>query len=379
MRTRLLSVVTVVGLLLSTTGIGRAQDAATIADILRRLDALEKENAALRREVQSLKAGAPAAAAPAVGPYLDTAVPVLDAPRLTVSADYLHMTVEEGGQDYVLIADDGSASIASGSIEQVEPDWGAGLRVGLAYRLPKDGWELGLRYTRARIEGSDTTYDPDANMGATLIHAEQGADIGDDDFELATADLDFDFDIVDLGLSRTFRMCETVSTRLTAGLQYSKIGRELDVIYSETVPDPTIDVVGIDRDMQLRGVGLRLGVGTDWELGRGVSLFANGAASLIRGDLDWDYRETDVDDGDVNVDISEGVTKVVPVIELGAGLSWNVPLESLALSVEIGYELISYLNLPSADFPDDYAEYKPIESNKDITLHGLFARLQLSF
>ena len=86
--------------------------------------------------------------------------------------------------------------------------------------------------------------------------------------------------------------------------------------------------------------------------------------------------ETDNAGATTITNVSENFDKVVPVLELGMGVSWQYG----SLRLTAGYEMINWSNLVDVpDFVDDFNLGKLGRRVSDFSLDGLVVRAELSF
>lgn len=376
-----LAIVTFVALV-SFVGNVFADDSAQMQRILRRLDALEKENAYLKGRVAALERGQVAVVEEGdvvvEEAYLEVDQTEVEGTGFFVNADYLYMTIDEGGQDYVITQYMAGPMLMGpgGTIEQVEADWDSGFRVGFGYRLPYDGWEANARYTRFHTENDDTTTDANNELQAVLVHPDWWAAVVNN-FDFARATLKHKYDQVDIELGRRSKISENLSVRLFGGLQYTGIQRKLRAQYERTwTGAQTI----VDSNMDMDAFGLRVGADTDWNITPKLSIYTNASGSLLSGKFKYKFSEENYNPNYTTYDLNEKLHQVVPALQLAAGITYSTALNnSLDLSLSVGYEFTKFFNFPISRFVDDVVDGTIVDSSKDFGLHGLVARGRLDF
>jgi hypothetical protein len=131
---------------------------------------------------------------------------------------------------------------------------------------------------------------------------------------------------------------------------------------------------GVFTRVDFDGAGVRVGAEAVWTIGRGFSLFARAAGSLLEGRYEVNQNETNGTATLLNV--SDKFEKVVPVTECGLGLGW----ERNNVRARISYEMTNWSNLVDRpDFVDDVHRGKMVHRLSDLSLNGLSVQLGFGF
>ncbi len=354
----------------------------TTFEILERLNALERENAALRREVMQIKEEKklPAVAAAASEHQLPPVELTEEGYGLSVYGEYLFWNVTED-VDYVL-TQSGTGPV-TGEIKNAAWNWKSGVRVGGSLLLPnRDGWEIGARYTYYRGDGSASFVNPATNSAATRLHPDGLSGVGDDNVGFASIDLDLDFDQLEVEIGRRFWISESLSTRLFGGPHFVWIDRDYSTVYCSSTDCLGLftTIARVDEKLALNAYGLRIGVDGDWHIWRGLSLFGGIAGSAMFGEFEWKNRELVVVADVVQVDVMEDFNRFVPVLQLNAGVGYRHSLnERVSLKGMLGWEAQKFWGFNNTRFVDAMMESANISEAEDLTLHGLTVRLRLDF
>lgn len=132
----------------------------------------------------------------------------------------------------------------------------------------------------------------------------------------ATADLDIDFDLVDLAFRMPWKKSRRWCAEVIWGLRYGSLNQEFT---------STIDFNGtttVDTDIDFNGIGPRVGMLAQRRIGDcGIYAYSQGDASFLVGSFDAEYRQRNTFSGLV-VDNSWESGRVVPQLdyELGVGV-----------------------------------------------------------
>jgi len=241
-------------------------------------------------------------------------------------AEPLYWRVQEDGLDYAIrgryeLITEGSATtpffrlnLTKGEVVHPDVEWKWGFRVGIGYFLPYDGWDLTSKWTRFHNSASDEisqTGNPNPN---DLINFGNGNGIGSyispfwvaqlfDPPGLVTrarARWHYKLDIIDLDLGREFFISRRLSLKPILGMRTAWVKQKFNVLYQKNnhsdPTGPTGNAEGIERTMHVRmkndfwGIGAKVGLNTRWFLGKGFSLYGNGALSVLDGYFDLCYQ-----------------------------------------------------------------------------------------
>ena len=140
------------------------------------------------------------------------------------------------------------------------------------------------------------------------------------------------------------------------------------------LPKPDVDYLGglspaISIQQKTAGRNPRSTVGTITEIYDYLRvLYAQAHLSLLTGRFHTQLTQLAVGAASPLVDVDEKFDKVVPITELGLGLSWSTD----HLQVRLGYELANFFNMvDSLDFVDGQSFGKISRKVSDISYDGL--------
>ncbi len=225
--------------------------------------------------------------------------------------------------------------IETGKVKNVSYDWDWGVRAGLGYDLPHDGWDLFLNWTwfhtTAKSENivdgtsaANTQTWTNASYfnpaGAYSTHASGRA-------LLHWALLDFEF-------GREFLVSKWMMLRPFIGARGAWIHRNLKTHYSGG-----INIVGDDIPLgdnqvwnhlsnRYNAGGLRAGANSAFKLGYGFSFYGDLALSLLYGAQklkQYDYQTQTLINSAQHVfgNVKDTWTTLRPMLDVGLGLRWD--------------------------------------------------------
>jgi hypothetical protein len=269
------------------------------------------------------------------------------------------------GQDYAIVGVNPNFA-PLGEIRSVEGGFDSGFRVGIGYRFPDDGWEVRFLYTYFHTAGDDGVVG-NRNLGVfpTLTHPAFVNEVG-----AASAGNSINLNLFDLELARRFDLSETTGLRLFAGPRYAALDQKFAVTY--TGGDAVRDQVR--RCLCFDGAGVRGGGELNLRLLQALGVYLRGSVSLMTGQFHSCLSEAT--DRRTIVNVSERFDKVIPVLDLGAGVSY----QRGNLRVTLGYEFQNWFGMVEGfDFTDDAHPAKMTRRSGDLGFDGFVLRAEWLF
>ncbi|MBX7065937.1 MAG: hypothetical protein K1X28_01780 [Parachlamydiales bacterium] len=272
--------------------------------------------------------------------------------------------------------------VTNGKTHKPDFDWNWGFRVGASYDTPYDGWDLSSYWTDFHHKTHDsihTSGDPDPNdittgsgtgtfispLWIAKLFSAPGL------MNVASAKWKLGLDLIDLELGRRFLVSQYLSLRpfiaLRAGWihqQYRLFFQTPNINLSPTSIPPSGEGNGREIVALMRnnfwGIGPRVGLNSQWLLGKGFSVYGNAAFSLLTGRFKVRYKLMDqkpvltrsITVVGMNLQVnsspafndsfenSNRVSSVSSIADLGLGLRWDTTARSntLCFSVWAGYD-----------------------------------------
>lgn len=257
----------------------------------------------------------------------------------------------------------------------VDTGYEPGFRVGLSRDFAGTGVDAKVVYTRLHTSFTDRAVAPDGGvLVATLVHKPDKIEA-----LIADARFDFDYDVVDLEVGQTFQAGGShVDVRIFGGARFASIDQEIRATYQgQDFDGGDADRTEVIMDVDLTGVGPRIGAGAAWDVGSGFSVFGHTAASLLVADIDASTFEKRVG-AKVRLDIGQDFEpRVIPVAELSLGLGWTRHYSELsALTLEAGYQVENWFNVVDPLMIDATSKRAHLDKNTatDLSLDGFFVR-----
>ena len=249
--------------------------------------------------------------------------------HLTLRFEALYWKTFEEGLSY------GIKNTAHERVQTPHFDWNWGGRGTLAYKFPSwDKWDLQLSYTyfhatsSASSHGdifpslqtpqSSTVFATSAKFhGVTILNASE------------------------FMVGRTCKVSRWLTFRPSMGVKGVAIHQHFRLHYAggTAVAAGDTDLVYIGG--LYWGLGPRFALDSLWGLGRGFSIFANGAGSLVTGRF-FGHQKDHLDVADITqLDVRNNESVMVPIAELALGFQWDKMManDRYHLGLKLGFEM----------------------------------------
>lgn len=330
-----------------------------------KLELLEQKQQQLEQELELLRQQIAEPETPVVS------VPEDKPQNIEVSAQLLFLQPSTSNlMDFAIVDPGASNTLAvSGDVASLDYDDADSLRIGLTYRPPNTAWDLTASRISFASEAESSAVEPtNGFLFSTITHPFQNESAASAD---ASANLDLNGTDIELGNS--FKIGKQLGLRLFGGLHFSRVDQSMAVNYDGR----DFNNSNLNIDNSFNGFGPRIGSEIKLNLANGLSLFGKGAGSLLFGELDTQYQETDNNDADVVAQISTTENHTVPRMELAVGLSYSPPMgKSTNLNLSLGYEYQYWFNVAnSIRFVDSDSPGVFTQNSEDLSLKGFFIQL----
>lgn len=283
---------------------------------------------------------------------------LLDEARAThffTRAEYLLLTPRRGALDFAVLGPN-QGNPAVGSVGSLDWKANSGIRVGGGIRLSPEGWELGATYTYFHTSADGTLAAP---PGGSLIATRTNPD-DVNAVNSAVAGSSFNYQLLDLDVGRRFQTSSSFSGYLGGGGRVASIDQSFNAFYN----GQTAARAAVSNPINFNGGGLRFGGEGQWNMLGGFGVFGRAFGSMLVGNNQTSQTETNNAGATLVTALSDQFRKVIPVAELGLGLSW----QGQNVRARLGYEIANWFNL--VDTPD-FSNGKYSRRASDLSLDGL--------
>lgn len=304
---------------LALTGGLSAAESGSYRDFEQRLSALEKKQTNVT---------------PAINPQAKNGL------GMFATVDALYWTPKERGPAYAIRNATSTAFPAPGAKSaSISTDWSWGFCLGLGYVVGHDGWDLYANWTR--FHQKDRSHNTTVPVGGSFyplvtVPAYEGTYA-----TTALAEWELGFDTVDLELGRDFFVSKWLSLRPHIGAKGAWIHQHLHVDFSGgNLGLPAGDAIDGVLRSKFNGVGLCIGLNSDWRLGYGFSFYGDVAVALLYGRLKNSELDIDLFSGST-LQTQENAFHVSRAeTDLALGLRWEHVFSKnhFLLSFQFGWE-----------------------------------------
>jgi hypothetical protein len=205
--------------------------------------------------------------------------------------------------------------IQVGPTAMLDPDYEVGFRVGFAWTLDECS-SLGATYTYYR---SETAAAIDAGVTGHVIRSmvmHPSTPDGASDWLTAQARGEINFDLVDFDYRHVLLRDDPYCVNYLVGLRYAHLDQSFASVFSHEITER------VDSTTSFDGGGIRIGLDAErYAANCGLLLYGKGAASLVAGKFQADYRQGSVQDPAI-VETTWGAGRVVTMLDLELGVGW---------------------------------------------------------
>ena len=293
------------------------------------------------------------------------------APGFFTKAKFLYLFSAYSKQ-YAVAKNPGTAGLGDGRVHRVSPRSGPAFRVSLGRRF-QDGWSVAGAWFRFQSRGTATAFSP----SATLSQANEVLSIGaggvcDANCKLIRAELSLTTDIADLDLRKSLQVSPRFSLDIHGGPSFLHVNERAKYLNFSAANTLTT----VERRFQFLGAGLKFGSQGEWQVGRGLYLFAGASGALYFGRSR--HRVQQISLGALTHDISDDRLQMVPATHMMAGLRYTRWIKGIQMTLSLGYELFYIFGPNQRRTSDDFREGHAVDEGR-IALHGVSFRMRFDF
>lgn len=239
----------------------------------------------------------------------------------------------------------------TGSVERgVNPSWGWGFQLEASYHY-STGNDFDLNWYHFR-NGNSRTLEAPVNLGTvvsnTIFPVSNTSNTTGVNIETAYQSVNTAWDQVNMEFGQHVDFGENKYARLHAGMNYSRV--------AEGSTSATTGYSGgsrtsgfFDRNNTAsavyNGFGPRVGMDLGYDWGNGLSVYGNGALSVLAGSSKTSYNPINTDSSGTETATwyTYNVDRVVPELDAKLGFMYTYAMAQGDLSFDIGWLFASYL------------------------------------
>ena len=206
----------------------------------------------------------------------------------SLTAAGLYWKAHQDGLAYGIMNDPALALIDA---EYLEPDFkgDVGFKLGLSYCIPCDSWDIGILWTSYHGKASshvEAEEDDNRLIFSLWSRFPEGQATARD----VVTKWDLDLDLIDVELGREYWSSKYLSLRPFVGIRVAFIRQDYNIQYKGGFGNERL-IEHVELENKFKGIGLRTGLNTIWNLGCGWALYGNFAANLIYGRFNVDHDD----------------------------------------------------------------------------------------
>ena len=283
-----------------------------------------------------------------------------------VDGDYLYVRPRSRNMDYALV-DPFSDGRVAGNFQSLDWNWQSAFVVRAGAQLDQ-GLEIIFSYSYLHDASQGGVMAPDSGtLFATMTHPGTV-----DQVNSAFANTSFNYNLFDFELARTFKLADCFALWVFGGSRSARIDQNFNVLYDGNTANKDF----VASQVRFNGTGARLGGEAIWHPGDGWGLYGRAAASLVLGDFKTQLSEVNNAGATVLVDVTDRFQKVVPVLDLGFGITHQYR----GWRITAGYEYTNWFGLADLpDFVDDFHQGKFTRRVSDVSIDGLVVRVEYRY
>lgn len=296
--------------------------------------------------------------------------------RFGIFGDFLYLSPRDANIPFA-VPQDGigfAGATPMGQVATVDPQFAWGFRFGAFFALGPG----------AKIRGTYTWYEnsADASVSATpplvinpLVMYPGTFNAGFTAQE-ASANSDIKFQFIDLDYEVVSMTCDDFWVGYIVGARYGQLDQTFNATFPFAQPDGTTTV---NSSINFDGIGVRGGVQGERMMfpRHGFRVYGHGILSLMAGQFTSTYVQQNQFNGvEVNTGFSDD--RIVPVVDLEAGLAWVSPRNHFRISG--GYMVSAWYNTVTTPAFIQGVQQQDFTSVKDrMTFDGLVARAEFQY
>jgi len=205
-------------------------------------------------------------------------------------------------------------------------EYAPGFKVGIGMNLNHDDWALGLEWTRLHTD--QTTHKHADTLQPYWITGP-----GNGTANSIKHHWDFDFDLVDLALSRSFYVGKKLTFMPYLGARLALIEQTLNAKFNidrGALLIPQFMHTSSKTESHAWELGPRLGIDTNWLLGKGFRMLGNIAASILFAHFDVHHKEkgsvATADETSSSASNKNNENTFRPNLDMSIGFGWGSSL-----------------------------------------------------
>lgn len=192
-----------------------------------------------------------------------------------VKVDYIYWKPHE---DNLVYAFDGVTTVETGSSKELDWEWSSGFQVGVGYSFCATNWDIFANYTWYKTQATGFSL---ARPGPVVLFPTFGYDLSPALVTAAGADWSLRYQTIDLEIGNSLSLSRFFNFRPYFGVR-GAFTRDNDTITYVSTGGNSSYIFS----QRFNGVGPRFGANASWFLTPNLSIFGEGALTLLWGEYD---------------------------------------------------------------------------------------------
>jgi hypothetical protein len=254
--------------LVALTGLANANQNSQIRNLENRVTALEQRK------------GASGIVNPPANPNIRHGA------NLFLFGELLYWKATENGLPFAVVNKDSSMNLAEAKIKNLQGQWDVGVRTGIGYIVPHDGWDVNLSWLHFNTRSHKKSVHSNANKFVFPSLAHPADPIATNTFcRKAEGKWKLFLNQLDLDLGREFFVSKWLTLRPHGGIRTDWVKQKVKAEYNHFEGDglPVPNETKVHYKDRWWGIGLESGLDSQWGLGEGWSIYADIAAAILYG------------------------------------------------------------------------------------------------
>jgi len=295
-----------------------------------------------------------------------------------VEASALYWQAEEEGLSYA-VKSRSSDGLSDSEILSPKFEWDFGFKVGLGYRIPHDHWEFLLQWTSLQTHCDHHAH---GGSGHVLFPSWVTPFLPIDGFiEQADAHWRLHLGLVDFLWKKPVPVTRTLTLTPLVGVRWGSLRQKYNIQYGGGVLLEDAEVV-IRTKNKFAGLGPMVGVSSNFEMTKGFSLFADGAASLLYGEFYVHQSSKPRSQRTKTLKIFSIYRSAAPILEGAAGIRWQRSFSGglKRLTLQLGWDQLLFFSQNQLIYFLSDAQVGMTASNLgDLSIAGVEFSIKLEF
>ncbi len=291
--------------------------------------------------------------------------------RFQVFLDALLLKATDDSLAYAISNPTTTITLPEGRAYQQTLNPGWGYRLGMAYNLPHDGWDMAASWLHFGQTHHNNVTAPffeslyPVRLNPAILSTEL------ENFGTINSSWKLRLNQVDLGLGRDFSISRFFKLRPNFGLRYIQIHQHFNIDYFQTGVTP--DNFKQRQRNLFWGIGPLFGLDTSWGLGKGWSLYANVDIAAVYGQVKAKNYVLELTKAQLDSITNNKAYATRPMYDITLGVRYerNISQDKYHLGLNLGWEQHVYFAQNQLQhFVNDTAPGTYVTTGHSLTLQG---------